>query len=208
MHIRDCQQSWAYQQSWQRSSIANSTMTTNSAPIDVRIENTIAAFSAIYLGGIPPIITNDSAFLAFICMLTATEALAGYRYGAEERNPGERFNRFVREYFPPEYHAFTQTDSQYLDGRLWCFRCRMVHGFSPAGFALTHHHSEGHLLQVESNTGNPILNAEDVYAAFLSAAQAYFKELRSDSLLQDNFVARLDDRRYGGGIGIGPVPLA
>jgi hypothetical protein len=75
---------------------------------DPRIEQTIGWFSTIYLGGIPPIITNDSALLSFVCVLAATEALAGYRF-SDERNPGERFNQFVRTYFPPEYHPFTHS---------------------------------------------------------------------------------------------------
>jgi hypothetical protein len=134
-----------------------------SQPIDPRIEKTIAHFCEIYLGGIPPIITNDSAFLSFLCILTGTEALAGYRFGAEKRNSGERFNQFVRAYYPADYHPFTHTDAQYADGRRWFFRCRAVHGFSPAGFALIHHHGEVHL-QAAGN-GNPILNAEDFFAA-------------------------------------------
>jgi len=34
-------------------------------PTDGRVSETIHRFSTIYLGGIPPIITNDSAFLSF-----------------------------------------------------------------------------------------------------------------------------------------------
>ena len=43
--------------------------------MDPKLETVLANFSAIYLGGIPPIITNDSAFLAFVCIITATKAL-------------------------------------------------------------------------------------------------------------------------------------
>lgn len=175
--------------------------------MDARIEQTIAHFCRIYLGGIPPIITDDSAFLAFICMLSATEALAGYRFGADEGNSGERFNRFIRTDYPPQYHPFTQPDATYQDGRLWFFRCRTVHGFSPAGFALTHHHGENHL-RIDADTGNPVLNAEDVYAALVAAAQSYFAELRADSKMQALMVARLEDKRRGGTIGVGPLRLA
>src|SRR5688572_29961113 len=52
----------------------------------------------------------------------------------------------------------------------------MIHAFSPAGFALTHHHSEHHFRTAE--TGNPMLNAEDFYAALLFAAQSYFAQSR------------------------------
>ena len=50
---------------------------------------------------------------------------------------------------------------------MWRFRCRMIHAFSPAGFSLTHHHSENHLKIVEN--GDPILNAEDFYSALVVA---------------------------------------
>jgi hypothetical protein len=51
--------------------------------MDSDLEIVLANFSRVYLGGIPAVITSDSAFLAFICILTATEALCGYRYGRE-----------------------------------------------------------------------------------------------------------------------------
>jgi hypothetical protein len=176
------------------------------ADIDPRIERTIKSFSTIYLGGIPPMITDASAFLSFVCILTATEALAGYRFSAKESNPGERFNEFVRTYFPPEYHPFTQPDTAYRDGRLWFFRCRLIHGFSPAGFSLIHHHSEVHL-RLNRDTGGPVLNAEDFYAALLFAAQRYFDDLRAESDLQAAFIVRLEDKDRGGTIAVGPVRL-
>ena len=174
-------------------------------PVDGRIESTIANFCLIYLGGIPPIITHDSAFLSFVCMLSATEALAGDRFAAAEQKPGKRFNEFVRTYYPAEYHPYALTDEQFKKGRLWFFRCRTIHGFSPAGFLLTHHHSENHLKIADG--GNPILNAEDFYAAFLTAAQRYFADVRKEPRLQEFFLKRLDDREQGGPIGIGPVSL-
>jgi hypothetical protein len=77
----------------------------------------------------------------------------------------------------------------------------MVHAFTTGPFALTHHHSEAHFRRVNSLT---ILNAEDFYAALLSAAQRYFREVRSVPELQKILVQRLQDPK-GGGIGVGPV---
>ena len=167
--------------------------------IDSRIERTIQWFSRIYLGGIPATITNDSDFLSFICVLSAIEALAGFRYAALPDKPkaGIRFERFLKAYFPSVYQP-------YVD-RMWRFRCRMIHAFSPAGFSLTHHHSENHLKIVEN--GNPILNAEDFYSALVVAAQAYFAELRTDADLRALMIARIDDRKDGGPIDVGPMPL-
>jgi hypothetical protein len=164
--------------------------------MDPRIDQTVAHFCEIYLGGIPPIITNDSSFLSFICLLSAIEALAGFRFAHTETDPGKRFEGFIREYFAPEYHEFA-------DGRWWTFRCRMVHAFSPAGFSLMHHHSEGHLRRGQN--WKPLLNAEDFYAALVVAAQAYFRALRSDVTLQNAFIARLEDKHKGGALGVGPI---
>lgn len=122
---------------------------------DGRVDEIIHRFSTIYLGGIPPIITDDSAFLSFLCVLAATEALAGYRH-PDENDSATRFNQFVLTYFPPEYKA-------YADGTLWTFRCRMLHAFSPVGFSLAHHRSDLHLA-IGSNR-QPVLNAEDFYGA-------------------------------------------
>lgn len=165
---------------------------------DPRVERTIELFSAIYLGGIPATITHDSAFLSFIAVLSAIEALAGFRHAFEADRPksGDRFERFLRTYFPPEYQPYV--------GKMWKFRCRLVHSFSPAGFSLTHHHSENHM-RVGDN-GNPVLNAEDFYAALVSAAQKYFAELRSDAGLRSLMIARMEDKE-GGPINVGPMRL-
>jgi hypothetical protein len=157
-----------------------------------RVEETLHWYSRIYLGGIPATINDDSAFLSFVCTLAATEALAGYRYGSGMPN-GERFTSLVSAYFPEEYTP--------LADQLWAFRNSMVHAFTTGPFALTHHHSEAHFRTVNSLI---ILNAEDFYAALLSAAQRYFREVRSTPELQRILVQRLQDPK-GGGIGVGPV---
>ena len=151
-------------------------------------------FSTIYLGGIPPIITNDSAFLAFICCVTATEALSGYRYADPQVR--RRFVRFVREYFPEVYMTHAEA--------LYEMRNKLVHAFSTGSFKLIHHRSDMHLRVTPR--GDVILNAKDVYAALLTAAQKYFGELRASSVLQDQMVRRLDSEG-GGTINVGPVAV-
>jgi hypothetical protein len=144
-------------------------------------------------------LTDDSAYLSFICMLSGIEALAGFRF-VEQPESGKRFNEFVAKYLPAEYHPYA------ANGTLWRFRCRLVHSFSPAGFTLTHHHSENHL-RIDAGTGNPVLNAEDFYAALLVASQAYFRELRQSAELQRLFTIRLDDKHKGGTVSLGPLRL-
>jgi hypothetical protein len=129
------------------------------------IEATVFWFSRIYLGGIPPTITDDSAFLSFISILTAVEALAGYRFSDVEGS-GDRFRRFVSQYFPDICHPYAN--------HLWNFRNSIVHAFTTAKFALMHHHGEAHL---KTLSGAVILNAEDFYAALLWAAQKYIAQL-------------------------------
>jgi len=122
--------------------------------------------------------------------------LAGYRY-PEEKNSATRLNQFVLAYFPDEYHP-------YADGRLWTFRCRMFHAFSPVGFSLTHHRSDLHLAM--GSNGQPVLNGEDFYAAMLHAAQRYFAALRTNPALQTALLRRLDDPS-GGAVTVGAVTL-
>jgi hypothetical protein len=163
-------------------------------PLDP-IESTITHFSQMYLNGIPHLIRDETAILSFVVTLCATEALAGYRYANTlGKNSGARFNAFVSAYFPPEYAPFAS-------GRLWRFRCRLVHGFSPAGFALVHYHREVHLT-TERRTNNPFLNAEDFYDALRSASHKFFAEVRADASLRQLFNARLNDPKHGGHIGV------
>jgi hypothetical protein len=152
---------------------------------DRHVNETIRWFSQIYLGGIPSIITNDSAFLSFVCIVTATEALSGYRYS--HTTLSIRFPRFIENYFPETYHPYAKD--------LYEFRKKIVHAMSTARFALTHHHSELHLGTLGKN--NIILNAEDFYAAFLLSAQKYFTELRGSPELKTLLIDRLNS--FGGG---------
>jgi hypothetical protein len=119
--------------------------------------------------------------------------LAGYRY-SDVKGSGDRFKRFILEYFPDSYGKYA-TD-------LWKFRNSVVHAFTTAKFALTHHHSEVHFKTVSG--GAVILNAEDLYGALLWAAQKYIAELRTDPGLQSLMSARLTSPD-GGGITVGPI---
>jgi hypothetical protein len=161
--------------------------------VNPQVENVLYWFSRIYLGGIPATITDDSAFLSFICALTATEALAGYRYGDLDR-PGARFKAFVTAYFPDPYVPHAE--------ELWNLRNSIVHAFSTGRFALTHHHSERHFQTTKD--GSVVLNAEDLYGAMLSAAQRLFSNVRTSPELQTRLLERLQSPR-GGGISVGPV---
>jgi hypothetical protein len=131
-------------------------------------------------------------------MLTAVEALAGFRYAEDVDKPREglRFTRFFETYFPKAYGPYVN--------KIWRFRCRMIHAFSPAGFSLTHYRREDHLKL--GHNGNPLLNAENFYDELVAAAQTYFAELRADPNLRTLMIARLDDER-GGSINVGPIPL-
>lgn len=159
------------------------------------IENTVRWFSRIYLGGIPPLITDDSAFLSFISILTAVDALAGYRYSNVKR-AGVRFKEFVVHYFPDAYGKYASD--------LWKFRNGIVHAFTTTRFTLTHHHSECHLKMPRN--GGVVLNAEDLYSALLWAAQKYIAEVRNDPNVRSLMLERLRSAD-GGRIMVGLLEL-
>ena len=121
-------------------------------------------------------LNDDGAFLSFICVLTATEALAGFLSPKLAGN-GARFKTFIQRYFPDPYPAQAED--------LWKFRNAIVHAFSPRPYSLTHHNSHIHLKQ---HGGLTILNAEDFYAALVSASKRYFDDLATDSALQQNLI--------------------
>jgi hypothetical protein len=76
-----------------------------------------AQFSKIYLGGIPSLLTDEGAFLSFICALTAIEALGGFVRPAETNGP--RFKGFIKEYFsdPNSGSCGTRRSMACLPGR-------------------------------------------------------------------------------------------
>lgn len=144
-----------------------------------------ANFSRIYLGGIPSLL-NDSggAFLSFICTLTATEALGGFLKPKDGNGP--RFKAFVHDYFPVPLNGQEET--------LWKLRNAAVHGFSPGPYKLTHHNSHVHLTV---DGGQTVLNAEDFYAALVTAAKKYFDALEGDPALRAAFEKRAQDPSTG-----------
>jgi hypothetical protein len=74
-------------------------------------------FDAIYVGGIPHLLNDDGAFLAFLAVLTATDALAGLL--APTKPTGERFRSFIATYYPEDHRPHAD--------QLWEFRNAMVH---------------------------------------------------------------------------------
>jgi hypothetical protein len=159
--------------------------------IDQQIAFVRREFGRIYLGGIPSLLNNDGAFLSFICVLTAVEALAGFRHPKLANGP--RFRKFVQEYFPTDLKGFSI--------QLWSFRNGMIHGFQPGPFAITHHNSQLHLT---TQNNRPVLNAEEFYSAIVDAARHYFGALSRSKPLQKAFGARLADPK-GGLIVVQPV---
>jgi hypothetical protein len=143
-----------------------------------------AHFDSIYVAGIPRLLNDDGAFLSFLAVLSATEALAGLY--APSHGTGERFREFVARYYP----AGLKEDSI----RLWQFRNAMVHSFNPGPYGLTHHTSRVHLT---AGHGPTMLNAEDFYAALLTASRSYFLELDKSPELQRCFAKRIGDADGG-----------
>jgi len=136
-------------------------------------------FDTMYVGGIPRLLNEDGAYLAFLAIVSATEALAGLF--APTKGAGERFRIFVETYFPEDHRPFAD--------RFWELRNAIVHSFNPGPFFhLTFHTSRQHL---KSPIGHVTLNAEDLFAALLFASRAYFDSLLNDPKLQENFQNRV-----------------
>jgi hypothetical protein len=150
---------------------------------DVResIDATHRHFSSIFIGGIPRLLNSDGAYLSFIAIFAGTESLAGFRYRDDGNGP--RFRRFVAQYYESRYEP--------LAGKLWDLRNSMTHSFAPRHFLLTHHQSHRHFAAQPPFVA--VLNAEDVYAAFVTATEGYFRDLLGDTTLQDIFMQRLGD---------------
>lgn len=156
--------------------------------IDESISLVHANYARIYLGGIPSTLNDNAAFLSFICMLTAIEALGGFL--KPEDGNAARFKAFIKRYFSPQYHTHIDT--------LWELRNAAVHSFLPGPYQLTHHN--GHL-HMTNNGDYTILNAEDLYSALVAASERYFTELKKDNVLQTSFVKRIDET---GVLAVGP----
>jgi hypothetical protein len=138
-----------------------------------------AHFDTMYVGGIPHLLNEDGAYLAYLAIVSATDALAGLFSPAKPT--GERFRLFVERYFPEDHRPYAN--------RLWDLRNAIVHSFNPGpDFALTIHASRQHL---KSPLGLVTLNAEDLFAALLIASRSYFESLLNDPQLQDNFQKRV-----------------
>ena len=93
--------------------------------MDGRIENTLTHFRQAHVDGGRYLFRQETAFLSFLCTLSAIEALAGYRYGNTDPGPGERFRNFVANYFSAPYHPHA--------ARLWDFRNGMSTRLRPGG---------------------------------------------------------------------------
>ena len=149
----------------------------------------IGAFREIILGGIPLLLERSAtAFLSFICSLSGIDALSGYRHSTDD--VGDRFRKFIEEYFPPEYALHAPN--------LYLLRCRVLHNFSPAYFSLVHGSPQDHLSI--SSIGDPVLSDEVFFGDLRMAAEKFFAEVLVDSQRQDVMNARLTNLKKGGAI--------
>jgi hypothetical protein len=152
-----------------------------------QIQSAIRGFNEIILEGVPILLRqNETAFLSFMCSVTAIDALAGYRYTTDN----ERFQNFIQEYFPFAYAS--HADNLYL------LRCRLLHNFSPAYFSLVHADPAAHL--GKSTIGDTVLSDDVFFADLQAAAKKFFGEVHSDIGRQDVMNARLANLNKGGAI--------
>jgi hypothetical protein len=141
-------------------------------------------FDAMYLTGIPRLLDETGSFLAFVCIVSAIDTLAGLSAPAE--GTGQRFKAFVVRFFPSGLRERSE--------ELWRFRNLMIHAANPGPFALVCGRSQLHLTPSGEVT---VLYSQDCYAALLLASQAYFHALATDPQLQVNFQRRIQDKDGG-----------
>lgn len=164
--------------------------------MDNETQSAMLSFRKIILGGIPFLHQREeTAFLSFLCMVAAIDALSGYRFTPDDEKRlkslnDHRFSAFVRDYFPSQYlrHATM----------LYQFRCRMLHNFSPAYFSITHCDAARHLLP--SNIGDTTLHSGTFFSDLCGAAEMFFAELESSPERQANMLIRLRSTERGGSI--------
>jgi len=157
--------------------------------ITPEIQAAIRGFNEIILGGVPLLLRqNATAFLSFMCSVAAIDALGGYRYTTNKI--GDRFQDFIKEYFPAVYASHAEN--------LYLLRCRLLHNFSPAYFTLAHAAPAAHL--GKSPRGDRILSDEAFFGDLAAAAKKFFDELQRDVGRQDVMNARLLNLRKGGAI--------
>ncbi|HCK83748.1 MAG TPA: hypothetical protein DHW63_04300 [Hyphomonadaceae bacterium] len=155
--------------------------------MDTSIQSARDWFRDIYLRGIPFLLRqNDTAFLSFLCVVSATDALSGYRYEGE----ANRMPDFVRTYFPDKYKEHAEN--------LYLFRCRMLHNFSPAHFSVVHAMPELHLQH--SSVGDTVLDDGTFFSDMSIAAEKYFEEMEASAELQAIMLCRLQNAQRGGSI--------
>ena len=114
--------------------------------------------------------------------------LGGYRYAIDKF--GDRFEAFVKEYFPASYAPHAPN--------LYKLRCRLLHNFSPAYFSLVHALPAGHLQR--RPIGDTILSDDAFFADLKNAAIKFFGEVQNDIARQDTMNARLLNLEKGGAI--------
>jgi hypothetical protein len=155
------------------------------------IANFSANFRGLFLRGIPCLLNDDGAYLAFGCIFSGTEALAGYRYPYLREN-GVKFKNFLVDYFVARYHP--------LASELWDLRNSLIHSFSPKHFALCHGQPKTHLTDRPPYT--KVLNAESFFFDFSVSAEKYLSSLATDAQVQADFQRHLSSAK-GGGLYVG-----
>lgn len=153
------------------------------------IQSAIKGFTEIIIDGVPILLgQNQTAFLSFLSSVAAIDALAGYRYTTDK--VGERFQDFVKDYFPNTYASHAE--------KLYLFRCRLLHNFSPTYFTLVHANPVAHL--AKSALGDTVLSDDVFFSDLKTAAEKFFDEVQSHIGRQDVMNARLNNLDKGGAI--------
>ncbi len=126
---------------------------------------------------------GSTPLAAFILTSCAIDFLAGFLCGLDSfentRNNATNYKNFLSRYM-----------IQYAPEDIYKhIRCRLAHNYTiTGGIRLTHEHPEIH--DPTGSSGHKIINFEDFFSDFQSAADRYFADLENDTGLQANFFKR------------------
>ena len=159
-----------------------------------QIQGLERVFQRLYGDALGQVVEGDGAYHGVVSALAAIDALGKYWLGPNAGS-GDRFRRFVCQFFPPRYRPHA--------GALWDLRRGVIHAMAVKRFHLTRDLPVEEHLEFRSD-GVPVLVPKVLHQDLLQAGGTYFAKARRDAKLQQLLSAALRDE--GGMTRIGSVP--
>lgn len=127
--------------------------------------------------------SNSTPMVAFILVSTTIDFIAGFFEGIttlDIKNSRCIYINFLKKYMP-NYDP----ENLYKD-----LRCRLAHNFVVGGSCLLTHKNSALHMKTFSETGQVIINFENLYEDFKKAIKVYIGDLGVDKDLREKFLVR------------------